>query len=73
MTIYVNGRFLTQPVSGVQRYAREILQALDQTLCQSPDLLERLGPIVVLVPKRVKAPDWQMLRLRHVPGKGGHL
>jgi len=73
MTIYVNGRFLTQPVSGVQRYAREILQALDQTLCQSPDLRKRLGPIVVLVPKRVKAPDWQMLRLRHVPCKGGHL
>lgn len=33
MTIYVNGRFLTQPVSGGQRYAREILGALDQALC----------------------------------------
>lgn len=73
MTIYVNGRFLTQPVSGVQRYAREILGALDQALCQSLDLRERLGPIVVLVPNNIEAPDWQMLRLRHVPGKGGHL
>ncbi len=73
MTIYVNGRFLTQPLSGVQRYAHEILGALDQKLCQSPHLTERLGPIEVLVPEQVEAPDWQMLRLRHVPGGGGHL
>jgi len=73
MTIYVNGRFLTQPVSGVQRYAREILGALDKALRQSSDLRERLGSVVVLVPERVKAPDWQILQLRHVPGKGGHL
>ncbi len=73
MTIYVNGRFLTQPVSGVQRYAREVLGTLDRALCQSLNLRERLGPIVVLVPNNVEAPDWQMLRLRHVPGKGGHL
>ncbi len=27
--IYINGRFLTQPLSGVQRYAREVVRALD--------------------------------------------
>ena len=28
----INGRFLTQPVTGVQRYAREIVTALDQLI-----------------------------------------
>jgi glycosyltransferase involved in cell wall biosynthesis len=31
-TIFINGRFLEQPLSGVQRYAREMLQALDRIL-----------------------------------------
>ena len=31
----INGRFLTQPVTGVQRYAREMLSALDQILAIS--------------------------------------
>lgn len=30
--IYINGRFLVQPVSGIQRYAAEIIRALDETL-----------------------------------------
>lgn len=29
MKIYINGRFLTQPISGVQRYGIEILKSLD--------------------------------------------
>jgi len=31
-TIFINGRFLEQPLSGVQRYAREMLGALDRAL-----------------------------------------
>lgn len=31
-TIYINGRFLTQPITGVQRYALELLQAMDSQL-----------------------------------------
>ena len=74
MTLYVNGRFLTQPVSGVQRYAREILQALDAQLAASAALRVQLGPIEVLVPCRVMRPDWKVLRLRVVRGRGfGHL
>lgn len=30
--IFINGRFLTQPVTGVQRYAREVVLALDDLL-----------------------------------------
>lgn len=36
-TVYVNGRFLAQPVSGVQRVAREVLRALDARLERSEE------------------------------------
>lgn len=32
MKIYINGRFLTQRVTGVQRYAREMVRALDEII-----------------------------------------
>lgn len=44
MHIYINGRFLTQEITGVQRYALEVTKALD--LVVSPDTI-----ITVLVPK----------------------
>ena len=34
--IYINGRFLTQPRTGVQRFARELLNALDKELENLP-------------------------------------
>lgn len=32
MNIFINGRFLSQPVSGVQRYALEVIKALDRLI-----------------------------------------
>ncbi len=40
-TLYVNGRFLTQPMSGVQRFATEITAALKR---QDPERVVILGP-----------------------------
>ena len=70
MTLFINGRFLTQPVSGVQRYCHEILGALDQLLQRDPG---RIGPVEVLVPHPVTAPPWQVLRTRVVRGGTGHV
>jgi glycosyltransferase involved in cell wall biosynthesis len=73
VTLFINGRFLTQPMSGVQRYAHEILRALDKRLASSAALRVLLGSVEVLVPYNVEAPDWQVLRLRVVRGGQGHL
>ena len=62
MTTYINGRFLTQPLSGVQRYAREITRALDAELARSQRPQHQLGPIEVLLPHAAPMPDWQVLR-----------
>jgi glycosyltransferase involved in cell wall biosynthesis len=43
MTIYINGRFLTKPITGVQRYAIEIVKQFDKN--------ENKHKIVILLPK----------------------
>lgn len=57
-TIYINGRFLTQPLSGVQRYAEEIVRALDRLAGEGA---LPLG-CELLVP-----PGARDLRLVHIP------
>jgi len=64
--VFINGRFLTQPMSGVQRYARQIVRALDQR----PGAADRY---VLLTP-----PGAENLNLLHIPTRtigraGGHL
>ena len=34
--LYINGRFFAQPLTGVQRYARETLEAMDRLWPDSP-------------------------------------
>ena len=71
MTVFINARFLTQAQSGVQRYAFEVLRALDARWDSGAD-----GPLVALVPERatLKAqPHWSTIELRAVRGGQGHL
>lgn len=52
-TIHINGRFLTQRVTGIQRYAREVLAALDELVLSSPPdefALEVLAPPGTVAP-----------------------
>lgn len=66
--IYVNGRFLTQPITGVQRYARETLNALDKILKE--DCTTRW---IVLAPRGtdLKVP-WNNIEFRIVGFFSGH-
>lgn len=51
-TIYINGRFMTQKITGVQRYAIEILHAIDDLIEENKEL--KKYRYVVLVPRGVK-------------------
>lgn len=65
MRVYVNARFLTQPLSGVQRYARELVAAL---------AARGAFRIIALVPASVTRPaGWDGVEIRLVPGGRGHL
>lgn len=51
MKIYINGRFLTQPISGVQRYGIEILKSLDSLI--SKEVIDsKLWEFEVLTPNK---------------------
>jgi glycosyltransferase involved in cell wall biosynthesis len=61
--LYVNGRFLAQPLSGMQRFAEELLGALDAQLAAGEHAA--LGPVTVCVPPGShRTPAWQVLRIR---------
>lgn len=59
--IYVNGRFLQQPVTGIQRYGRELLRVWDG-LIERREINPNQLKITVLVPRGKLDPP----RLRHI-------
>jgi glycosyltransferase involved in cell wall biosynthesis len=71
--IYINGRFLQQPITGVQRYSRELVKAWDGLLASGwidPVLFE----FVILVPRgAVSSPvPLQHIEVRPVGRLRGH-
>lgn len=64
----INGRFYRQPVTGVQRYAREIVLEMD-------DLLRRRGgrASLVLPPGTAASPDLAAIGAVTVAGASGHV
>ncbi len=69
MEFVINGRFLTQQITGVQRYARELVQAFDEFLDHDPNV-----KITVLCPRlSTLAPAWRNIKLRQVGRLQGHI
>ncbi len=67
LSFTINGRFLTQPMTGVQRYAREIVTAMDRLLGDG-DSVRLAVPPGVTTPLRLNAIGVDQ------PGRiGGHL
>ncbi|MHB1952986.1 MAG: glycosyltransferase family 4 protein [Sulfobacillus sp.] len=70
-TVYVNGRFLTQSITGVQRYAQEALDAIDDLLGKAP---YDNASWTVLAPKGTRiAKAWKNIRFRNVGHLHGHI
>jgi glycosyltransferase involved in cell wall biosynthesis len=68
MDIVINGRFLTQGITGVQRYARELIGALDTLLDAEPGM-----KVTVVSPRLSKTPPaWRNIELRQVGYLRGH-
>jgi glycosyltransferase involved in cell wall biosynthesis len=69
-TIFVNGKFLLQRRTGVQRAACEWLNAVDRLLGEDLSARERW---VVLHPPGARLPPWQCIEARPVGRPGGSL
>lgn len=71
MTIYVNGRFLTQRHSGMQRWAEQMLLALDARLAERRE--PPASPVIVLRPDRpARSPAFSHVQVRAVGRLSGH-
>lgn len=68
----INGRFLAQPLTGVQRYAFEIVRALDELLVEHPVLASGLR-IELLASPEAKVPSFKAISSRIVAPARGHL
>src|SRR5690606_1228423 len=69
----INGRFLTQPITGVQRYAREIVNSLDGLVATGHELANGLD-LELIVPRGTDSLlQLQSIRLREVGTLKGHL
>ena len=49
--IYINGRFLTQSITGVQRYALEMTKAIDEIIGNDKDL--QRNEYVIITPQNI--------------------
>jgi glycosyltransferase involved in cell wall biosynthesis len=67
--VCINGRFLTQRVTGVQRYARETLLELDRALANSSPSGRRW---LLLAPRNTVFPALERIECRHVGRLTGH-
>jgi glycosyltransferase involved in cell wall biosynthesis len=57
--VFINGRFVTQRVTGTQRYAHELLDKLDAILAEAPS---GSPPVTLLVPRC----DNELPKFRHI-------
>lgn len=63
--IFVNGRFLTQPVTGVQRYAFELMRNIDKLLVE--DIYSPKLKIICLAPSiNFAIPNWEKIEIRRI-------
>ena len=65
-TFGINGRFLTQPVTGVQRYARNVVEAMDRSLATARASAE------LLVPAGTADPHYAAISRRELGPLNGH-
>jgi glycosyltransferase involved in cell wall biosynthesis len=68
----INGRFVTQPMTGVQRYAREIVAELDNLLKENRDAAGRLAMRIVLPPAAEALPAFSSIEICRTPVGSGH-
>ena len=69
----INGRFLAQPVTGVQRYAIEVVSALDSALDAEPGLRSKYSFEVLSTRNGRGKAVWSHIPVRTVGRRTGHL
>lgn len=69
--LFINGRFLGQDVTGIQRYGRETLVCMDEQLAAT-GLYRSFGPVTILAPQNTPNPGLCNIRFQTVGHLSGH-
>jgi glycosyltransferase involved in cell wall biosynthesis len=69
----INGRFTTQRITGVQRYAHEIINEMDRILSENRELGKRLGFELVIPPDGSDQPTLAQIAIHRTRFGSGHL
>ena len=69
--LFINGRFLTQRTTGVQRFATEILRALDTELCSGTWRVEP-RPVLLVPPGAYRKVGFRAIETQQVGRLSGH-
>jgi glycosyltransferase involved in cell wall biosynthesis len=74
LKIFINGRFLSQSLTGVQRYAAEMVKAMDRILAsgEAPRPLREAEWRILTPPNATAAIDLQFIRTSKVGRQTGH-
>lgn len=70
--VYVNGRFLTQPVTGVQRYALELMRAFDKLLGDN-NFSAKLKLVCLVPPQDFPNPSWKNMEIQKIGKNTGNI
>jgi glycosyltransferase involved in cell wall biosynthesis len=70
-TIFINGRFLTKAVTGVQRYSLELFRHMDIFLQESP--YRNLRMVCLVPPGKYESPGWKNIELCQVGINRGNI
>lgn len=66
-TLYINGRFLTQQVTGVQRYSREIITKMDMLISEGKIKPPENLDLICLVPNQTSyKPPWRNFKIQQI-------
>lgn len=71
--IFINGRFLTQPITGVQRYARQVVKTLDRLLSAGELPCDGHELVGLVPPDCTEDPGWSCIQVRRVGRLKGNL
>ena len=71
--IYFNGRFLTQPLTGVQRFAREVMRAMDQMIDRGEIDCSSYRFVCLAPPHTREDQNWKWITLRRVGVLNGNV
>lgn len=70
--LFINGRFLTQGVTGIQRYARETLACMDEQLSPQQARAASFGQVTLLAPRGTPNPGLRNITFKTVGRLSGH-